>query len=101
MRGERPPGGACGPQEGGWRGQELGRATWPSGLVVPTLVSQRCPLMPFYLKTLNIIFLEFSGQLHCREFFKVQKAAKNFHELEIKVRASEVLDKETLVQQGE
>src|SRR3954471_20010990 len=28
---EMPAGGACGPQEGGWRGQELGRATWPPG----------------------------------------------------------------------
>ena len=26
-----PPRGACGPQEGVWRGQGLGRATWPSG----------------------------------------------------------------------
>ena len=29
VRGDKPPGGACGPQEGGWRGQGLGRATWP------------------------------------------------------------------------
>ena len=28
---EMPAGGAYGPQEGGWRGQELGRATWPLG----------------------------------------------------------------------
>src|SRR4051812_39014657 len=28
---EMPAGGACGPQEGGWRGQELGRPTWPPG----------------------------------------------------------------------
>ena len=26
---EMPVGGACGPQEGVWRGQGLGRATWP------------------------------------------------------------------------
>src|ERR1043165_1124295 len=90
VRGERSPGGMGPTQEGVWRGQELGHATWPSGLVVAPLVSQRCPLMAFYLKTLNIIFLEFSGQLHCREFFKVQKAAKNFRELETKVRTSEV-----------
>ena len=44
-------------QEGGWRGQGLGRATWPSGLVVAPLVSHRCPLVAFYLKTLDIIFL--------------------------------------------
>ena len=85
MRGERPPGGACGPQEGGWRGQELGRATWPPGLLVDPMVSKRCPLMAFYLETLNIIFLEFSGQLHCREFFKVQKAAKTFVNLRQKL----------------
>jgi hypothetical protein len=29
VREERPPGGACGPQEGGWRGQELGHTTLP------------------------------------------------------------------------
>ena len=26
---EMPAGGACGPQEGGWRGQELGHTTLP------------------------------------------------------------------------
>ena len=31
---EMPAGGACGPQEGGWRDQELGRATWHPGLGV-------------------------------------------------------------------
>src|SRR4051812_15869735 len=85
-----PPGGMGPTQDGGWRGQELVRATRPPGLWWPPLVSQRCPLMAFYLETLNIIFLEFSGQLHCREIFKVQKAAKNFRELEKKVRTSEV-----------
>src|ERR1044071_272908 len=89
VRGERTPGGMGPTQEGGWRGQELGRATWPPGLVVAPLVSQRCPLMAFYLKTLNIYFLEFSGQLHCREFFKSSKSCKNFHEIETKVRTSE------------
>src|SRR3954469_18830139 len=34
VRGERPPGGVGPTQEGGWRGQGLGRATWPPGLVV-------------------------------------------------------------------
>ena len=85
VRGEMPPGGMGPTQEGGWRGQELGRATWPSGLVVAPLVSQRCPLMAFYLKTWNIIFLEFSRQLYCREFFKVQKAAKTFVNLRQKL----------------
>src|ERR1043165_3014332 len=28
---EMPAGGACGPQEGVWRSQGLGRATWPPG----------------------------------------------------------------------
>ena len=51
-------------------------ASWPAG--GPPLVSKRCPLMAFYLETLNINFLEFSGKLHYREFFKVQKAAKTF-----------------------
>jgi len=57
VRREMPPGGMGPTQEGGWRGQGLGRATWPSGLVVAPLVSHWCPLMAFYLKTLNIIFL--------------------------------------------
>ena len=49
----------------------------PPGLLAcwwTPLISKRYPLMAFYLETLNIIFLEFSGQLHYREFFKVQKA---------------------------
>ena len=101
MRGERPPSGMGPTQECGWRGQELGRATWPSGLVVAPLVSHRCPLVPFYLEIFILIFLEFSGQLHCREFFKVQKACKNFRELETKVRTSEALNTKTWVHQGE
>ena len=51
----------------------------PPGLLAcwwTPLVSKRCPLMAFYLENLILIFLKFSGQLHYREFFKVQKAAK-------------------------
>ena len=60
----------------------------PPGLLAcwwTPLVSKRCPLMAFYLETLIIYFLEFSGQLHCREFFKVQKAAKTFVNLRQKL----------------
>ena len=60
----------------------------PPGLMAywwTPLVSKRCPLMAFYLETLNIIFLEFSGQLHCINFFKVQKAAKTFVNLRQKL----------------
>src|SRR3954463_11225476 len=45
------------------------------------LVSLRCPPMAFYLEIFIFIFLNFSGQLHCGEFFKVQKAAKTFMNL--------------------
>ena len=78
MREERPPGGACGPQEGGWRGQELGRATWPPGPGVDPPGHPQFPPDGFLPGNFEYIFLEFSGQLHYREFFKVQKAAKTF-----------------------
>ena len=91
-----PPGGMGPTQEGGWHGQGLGRTTWPSGLVVAPLVSHRCPLMDLYLKTLNIFFVEFSGQLHCRELFQNSKSCKNFHELETKVRTSEAFKHKNL-----
>ena len=76
VRGERPPGGMGPTQEGGWRGQELGSATWPSGLVVAPLVSQMFPLMPFYLKTLNIIFCNFLGNFTVENFSKFKKLQK-------------------------
>ena len=69
------PGGMGPTQESGWRGQELGRATWPSGLVVAPLVSQRCPLMPFYLKTLNF-FCDFLGSFTVDNFSKFKKLQK-------------------------
>ena len=78
MEEEMPAGGACGPQEGVWRGQGLGRAIWPPGPGLDPLVSLRCPPTDFYLEIFILNFLEFSGQLHCGEFFKVQKAAKTF-----------------------
>ena len=49
------------------------------------LVSHMYSLMAFYLEIFILIFLEFSGQLHCREFFKVQKAAKTFVNLRQKL----------------
>ena len=42
------------------------------------LVSLRCLPVAFYLEIFILNFLEFSGQLHCGEFFKVQKATKTF-----------------------
>src|ERR1041385_6237157 len=36
--------GACGPQEGGWRGQGLGRATWPLGAGLDPLLASLLPL---------------------------------------------------------
>ena len=83
---EMPAGGACGPQEGVWRGQGLGRATWPPGPGVDPLVSHRYLPMAFYLEIFILDFLEFSGQLQCGEFFKVQKAAKTFMNLRQKLR---------------
>ena len=49
------------------------------------LVSHRYFPMAFYLEIFILIFLEFSGQLHFREFFKVQKAAKTFVNLRQKL----------------
>ena len=49
------------------------------------LVSHRYSLMDFYLEILILIFLTFSGHLHCREFLKVQKAAKTFVNLRQKL----------------
>src|SRR4051812_26931900 len=49
------------------------------------LVSLRCPLMAFYLEIFILIFLDFSGQLHSREIFQVQKAAKSFVNLRQKL----------------
>ena len=46
-------------------------------------------------------FCNFLGNFTVENFSKFKKLQKNFHELEIKVRACEVLVKETLVQQGE
>ena len=60
----------------------------PPGLLgqgLTPLVSHRYLLMDFYLEILILIFLEFSSQLHCREFFKVQKAAKTFVNLRQKL----------------
>ena len=60
----------------------------PPGLLAcwwAPLATHRCLLMAFYLEILILIFLEFSGQLHCREFFKVQKAAKTFVNLRQKL----------------
>src|ERR1043165_8328642 len=94
------PGGMGTTQKGGWRDQGLGRATWPSGLVVAPPGQPQVPSGGLLPGNFKYNFFKFSGQLHCRDFFKVPKTA-NFHELEIKVRASEVLDKDTLVQQGE
>ena len=53
------------------------------------LVSPRYLPVTFYLEIFILNFLEFSGQLHCREFFKVPKAAKTFVKLETKVKISE------------
>ena len=85
MEEEMPVGGACGPQEGVWRGQGLGRATWPPGPSVDPLVNHWYFPLAFYLEIFILNFLEFSGQLHCREFFKVQKVAKTFVNLRQKL----------------
>ena len=80
-----PPGGACGPQEVG--GADRGWAAAPGllGQGWTPLVSHRYSPMAFYLEIFILIFLEFYGQLHCREFFKVQKAAKTFVNLRQKL----------------
>src|SRR3954469_19943083 len=50
------------------------------------LVSHRYLPMAFYLEIFILNFLEFSGQLHCGEFFKVQRAAKTFLNLRQKLK---------------
>ena len=45
------------------------------------LVSPRYLPVTFYLEIFILIFLEFYGQLQCRNFFKVPKAAKTFMNL--------------------
>ena len=76
VRGERPPGGACGPQEGGWRGQELGRATWPPRPGVDPLVSLRYLLVAFYLEILFYFFWNFPDNFTVENFSKFQKLQK-------------------------
>ena len=71
-----PPGGMGPTQEGGWRGQGLGRATWSSGLVVAPLVSHGCPLVAFYLKTSNKFFCNFLGNFTVENFSKFKKLQK-------------------------
>src|SRR3954463_13187135 len=56
VREESPPGGACGPREGGWRGQELGRATWPPGLLVDPPGQQKVPPDGFLPGNFEYIF---------------------------------------------
>ena len=52
-----PPGGMGPTQEGGWRGQGLGRATWPSGLVVAPPGQPKVPPDAFLPENLEYIFL--------------------------------------------
>ena len=53
------------------------------------LVSHMYFPIAYYLEIFIFNFLEFSGQLHCREFFKVPKAAKTFVKLETQFKISE------------
>src|SRR4051812_20666483 len=65
--------GTYGPQEGVWRGQGLGRATWPPRPRVDPLVSHRYFLMAFYLE--NFI-LNFLGNFTVENFSKFKKLQK-------------------------
>ena len=77
MSGERPPGGACGPQEGGWRGQGLGRATWPSGWVVDPPGQPQAPSGGPLPENLEYkFFCNFLGNFTVENFSKFKKLQK-------------------------
>ena len=56
---EVPGGGSRGPQAPCGRGQGLGRASWPPGLLVAPLASPRTFRVSPVVEIFNIIFLEF------------------------------------------
>ena len=98
---EMPTGGAYGPQEGGWRGQELGGATWPSGLLVAPPGHPQEPPDGFLPGNFEYNFFGIFWETSLWRIFQSSKSCKNFRELETKVRTSEVLNTTTWVKQGE
>ena len=96
-----PPGDTCGPQEGVWRGQGLGRATWPPGQGVDPLGQPQVSPDGFLPGNFDSIFSGIFWATSLQRIFQSLKSCKNFRELETKVRTSEASNTKTWVQQGE
>ena len=84
-----PTGLACGPQEGVWRGQGLGRATWPHGLVVAPPGQPKAPPDGILPENFEYNYFLIFWETSLQRIFQSSKSCKNFLEVEAKVTTSE------------
>ena len=96
-----PPGGMGPTQEGGWHGQGLGRATWPSGLMVAPYGQPKVPPDAFLPKNFEYNFFVIFWATSLQRIFQSSKSCKKIRELETKVKTSEASNTKTWVQQGD